>query len=160
MVASPDGTVAMTTPPTLTDLAADPGELIASCQRCHHDAVLPVAPVLARYGPDTVPQSDRQVPLFGVRLPAGRCSAELVAALARPDHPPHLMAHRVEGNPASFASEVSGIRACEDRIGARPWPITSPSAGCDHCGKPHARDDGARFRVATQALVEIASQLC
>ena len=44
----------MTLPPTLADLAADPGELIASCQRCHHDAVLPVAPVLARYGPTTL----------------------------------------------------------------------------------------------------------
>jgi hypothetical protein len=40
-------------PPTLADLAADPGELVASCQRCHHDAVLPVAPVLARYSPTT-----------------------------------------------------------------------------------------------------------
>jgi hypothetical protein len=43
----------VTRPPTLADLAADPGELVASCQNCHHDAVLPVAPVLARYGPTT-----------------------------------------------------------------------------------------------------------
>jgi hypothetical protein len=43
----------MTLPPTLADLAADPGELIASCQRCHHDVVLPVALVLARYGATT-----------------------------------------------------------------------------------------------------------
>jgi hypothetical protein len=53
MVASPDGAVAVSTPPTLADLAADPGELIASCQNCHHDAVLPVALVLARYAPTT-----------------------------------------------------------------------------------------------------------
>ena len=53
MVAPPDEAVDMSIPPTLADLAADPGELIASCQRCHHDAVLPVAPVLARYGPTT-----------------------------------------------------------------------------------------------------------
>jgi hypothetical protein len=53
MVAAPDGAVAVSTPPTVADLAADPGELVASCQRCHHDAVLPVAPVLARYGPTT-----------------------------------------------------------------------------------------------------------
>ena len=53
MVAPPDGTVATTLPPTLADLAADPGELIASCQNCHHNAVLPVALVLTRYGPTT-----------------------------------------------------------------------------------------------------------
>ena len=53
MVAAPDGAVAVSTPPTLADLAADPGELIASCQNCHHDAILPVALVLARYGPTT-----------------------------------------------------------------------------------------------------------
>jgi hypothetical protein len=40
---------AVTRPPTLTDLAAAPGELVASCQNRHHDAVLPVAPALARY---------------------------------------------------------------------------------------------------------------
>jgi hypothetical protein len=44
---------AVTQPQTLADLAADPGELIASCQNCHHDAVVPVAPMLARYGPMT-----------------------------------------------------------------------------------------------------------
>jgi hypothetical protein len=43
----------MGTPPTLADLVADPGELIALCQNSHHDAVLPVASVLARYGPTT-----------------------------------------------------------------------------------------------------------
>jgi hypothetical protein len=44
---------AVTRPPTLADLAADPGELIAACRRCHHDAVLPVALAVARYGPTT-----------------------------------------------------------------------------------------------------------
>jgi len=53
MVVAPDRPVAVTTPPTLADLATDPGELIAACLRCHHDAVLPVAPVLDRYGPTT-----------------------------------------------------------------------------------------------------------
>jgi hypothetical protein len=43
----------MTLPPTLADLAAALGELIASCQNCHHNATLPVDPVLARYGPTT-----------------------------------------------------------------------------------------------------------
>jgi len=43
----------VTQPPTLADLAADPGELIASCRNRHHDAVPPVALVLARYGPAT-----------------------------------------------------------------------------------------------------------
>jgi hypothetical protein len=43
----------MTLPPTLADLVAAPGELVASCQDCHHNAVMPVAPVLARYGPTT-----------------------------------------------------------------------------------------------------------
>ena len=45
--------LAVTRPPTLADLVADPGELIASCQNCHHNAVTPVDPVLARYGPTT-----------------------------------------------------------------------------------------------------------
>ena len=53
MVAPPDEAVAVSIPPTLADLAADPGELVASCQRCRHDAVLLVALVLARYGPTT-----------------------------------------------------------------------------------------------------------
>jgi hypothetical protein len=53
MVAPPDRPVAVSTPPTLADLAADLGELLASRQNCHHNAVLPVAPVLARYGPTT-----------------------------------------------------------------------------------------------------------
>jgi hypothetical protein len=44
---------AVTTLPTLADLVADPGELIASCQNSHHNAVMPVDPVLARYGPTT-----------------------------------------------------------------------------------------------------------
>ena len=39
--------------PTLADLAADPGELVASGQNCHHDAILPVTLVLARYIPTT-----------------------------------------------------------------------------------------------------------
>ena len=43
----------MTTPPTLDDLAADPGELIAACQNRHLNAVLPVSFVLARYGSTT-----------------------------------------------------------------------------------------------------------
>jgi hypothetical protein len=43
----------MTPPPTLADLAAAPGELIASCQNCHHNTILPVALVLSRYGPTT-----------------------------------------------------------------------------------------------------------
>jgi hypothetical protein len=44
---------AVTRPPTLADLAADPGELIAWRQDAHHHVTLPVAPVLTRYGPTT-----------------------------------------------------------------------------------------------------------
>jgi hypothetical protein len=40
---------------------------------------------------NTVPEGEGQVPLFGVRLQAGGCPAELVEALAWPDHPPQLM---------------------------------------------------------------------
>ena len=43
----------MTLPPTLADLVADPGELLASGQNCHHNTILPVDLVLARYGPMT-----------------------------------------------------------------------------------------------------------
>jgi hypothetical protein len=39
----------VTTPPTLDDLAADPGELLASCLNCHHNAVMSVDPVLERF---------------------------------------------------------------------------------------------------------------
>jgi hypothetical protein len=68
MVAAPDGAVAVSAPPTLADLAADLGELIASCLRCHRcrpagrPGACPLRP------DDTVPRSDGQVPLFGVRL--------------------------------------------------------------------------------------------
>jgi len=59
-------------PPTFADLAADPGELLGWCMACHHDAVLPVAPVLARYGPTKLsPESERQVSLLGLGLQAG-----------------------------------------------------------------------------------------
>jgi hypothetical protein len=63
---------AVITPPTLADLAAVPSELIASCQNSHHNAVLPVDPVLARYSPTIpFPEVEGRVPLFGVRLQAG-----------------------------------------------------------------------------------------
>src|SRR3954469_12148356 len=39
----------MTSPPTLADLAADPGELDVSCLDCHHSATMPVATLLPRY---------------------------------------------------------------------------------------------------------------
>jgi len=74
MVAAPDGAVAVITPPTFADLAADPGgtgRLVP--EQSSHNAVLPVGRSSA--GPlrsdDTVPGSEGQVPLFGVRLPAG-----------------------------------------------------------------------------------------
>jgi hypothetical protein len=53
MVAAPDGAVAVSAPPTLADLAADPGEPLAWRQDAHHHVTLPVAPALARYGPTT-----------------------------------------------------------------------------------------------------------
>jgi hypothetical protein len=53
MVAPPDRPVAVSTPPTLADPVAAPGELVTSCQNCHHNTVLPMAPVLARCGPAT-----------------------------------------------------------------------------------------------------------
>jgi hypothetical protein len=39
----------MTSPPTLADLMADPGELDVSCLDCHHNATMPVAALLPRY---------------------------------------------------------------------------------------------------------------
>jgi hypothetical protein len=51
---SPKNWKAMPLPPTLAVLAVAPGELLASCQNRHHNAVLPVALVLAQYGP-TIP---------------------------------------------------------------------------------------------------------
>ena len=43
----------MTGPPTLADLMADPGELDVSCLDCHHNATMPVAPLLPRYAAET-----------------------------------------------------------------------------------------------------------
>jgi hypothetical protein len=76
MVAPPDGAVAVSIPPTLADLAADPGELIASCRNCHHDAVLPVALVLARHGP-TTPFPEVMGRLMSDRTGRGARSARL-----------------------------------------------------------------------------------
>jgi hypothetical protein len=53
MVAPPDRPVAVSTPPTLADLAAAPGELVASCQDCHHNMIMPVAALLSRYAAET-----------------------------------------------------------------------------------------------------------
>jgi hypothetical protein len=54
MVASPDRPVAVSTPPVLADLAAAPGELVASCQDCHHNMIMPVAALLSRYAAETL----------------------------------------------------------------------------------------------------------
>jgi hypothetical protein len=43
----------MTSPPTLADLMADPGELDVSCLDCHHNATMPVAALLPRYAAET-----------------------------------------------------------------------------------------------------------
>jgi hypothetical protein len=53
MVAPPDGVVAVILPPTLADLAADPGELDVSCLDCHHNMTMPVAALLPRYAAET-----------------------------------------------------------------------------------------------------------
>ena len=43
----------MTSPPTLADLMADPGELDLWCMDCHHNATMPVATLLPRYAAET-----------------------------------------------------------------------------------------------------------
>jgi hypothetical protein len=55
MVAAVDGAVAMTSPPTLADLIADPGELWAWswCMDCHHNVTMSVAALLSRYVAET-----------------------------------------------------------------------------------------------------------
>ena len=88
MVVPPDRAVVVTRPPTLADLAADPGELIASCQKCRHDAVLPVAPALARDGPTT------PSPEVKVRFRCSACGSRQVDV--RPNwsrHSPGQIAH-------------------------------------------------------------------
>src|SRR4051812_13811816 len=42
----------MTSPPTLADLMADPGELGVSCLDCRHNTTMPVA-LLSRYAAET-----------------------------------------------------------------------------------------------------------
>jgi hypothetical protein len=84
----------------LVDLAANPGELVASCRNRHHNAVLPVVPVLARYGP-TTPFLEVKV-----RFRCSACGSRQVDV--RPngswhspgkDHPPHLTPpHHVDGS--------------------------------------------------------------
>jgi hypothetical protein len=48
----------MTTPPTLADLMADPGELDVTCLNYHHNATLPVAALLPRYTAELYPTHD------------------------------------------------------------------------------------------------------
>jgi hypothetical protein len=43
----------MTSPPTLADLMADPGELDVSCLDCHHSTTMPVATLLPHYAAET-----------------------------------------------------------------------------------------------------------
>ncbi len=43
----------MTSPSTLADLIADPGELDVSCLDCHHNTTMPVATLLPRYAAET-----------------------------------------------------------------------------------------------------------
>jgi hypothetical protein len=43
----------MTSPPTLADLMADPGELDLWCMDCYHNATMPVAALLPRYAAKT-----------------------------------------------------------------------------------------------------------
>ena len=43
----------MTSPPTLADLMADPGELDVSCLTCHHHTTMAVAVLLPRYAAET-----------------------------------------------------------------------------------------------------------
>ena len=43
----------MTSPPTLADLVADPGELDVSCLDCHHNTTMPAAALLPRYAAET-----------------------------------------------------------------------------------------------------------
>ena len=43
----------MTSPPTLADLMADPGELDVSCLDCHHNTTMPVAALLSSYAAET-----------------------------------------------------------------------------------------------------------
>ena len=43
----------MTSPPTLADLMADPGELDVTYLDCHHNTTMPVAALLPRYAAET-----------------------------------------------------------------------------------------------------------
>jgi hypothetical protein len=43
----------MSTPPTLADLDHDGINLFAWCQRCHHNAVVPIARAVERFGGST-----------------------------------------------------------------------------------------------------------
>ena len=47
----------MTSPPTLADLMADPGELDVTCLDCHHNTIMPVAALLPRYAAETAAET-------------------------------------------------------------------------------------------------------
>jgi hypothetical protein len=75
----------MTRPPSLADLAVDPGELDVSCLDCHHSATMPVAALLPRYAAET------PFPEVWDRF---RCSA---CGSRRVDVWPHWSVHRSSG---------------------------------------------------------------
>jgi len=76
---------AMTRPPTLAELMADPGEIDLWCEECQHRAMMPVAALLARHAADT--------PFPEVRG-GFRCSA---CGSKRVDVRPNWAAQRVAG---------------------------------------------------------------
>jgi hypothetical protein len=62
----------VTTPPTLADLAADPGELDVSCLDCHHNTTMPVSTLLPRYAAET------PFPEVWGRFPCSACGLKAV----------------------------------------------------------------------------------
>ncbi len=63
---------AMTGPPTLADLMADPGELDLWCLDCRRPAAMPAAALLPHYAPETLfPQHVGRVSVLGLRIEAG-----------------------------------------------------------------------------------------
>jgi len=75
----------MTGPPTLSDLIADPSELVVPCLDCDHNTTIPVAALLSRYPAET--------PFPDVRK-RFRCSA---CGSKRIDVRPHWVARQAAG---------------------------------------------------------------
>jgi hypothetical protein len=99
----------MTNPPTLADLAADPGELDVSCLDCHHNTTMPVSTLLPRYAAET------PFPEVWGRFPCSACGLKACGRSAELGGPP--------GGRADNPAIAAGPAAHRTGLGAPPMVV-------------------------------------